>query len=238
MLKRSLIFILINLISIASFAYEIKTMIIDTGIDYHHDMIKSHINELDLLIHRDDYIDGHGHGTHVAGIILKDTCPQVKLYSCKFYNITTGDWSLLISCYKRAYDEHMDFINLSGGGEGFSQTEYDALKQLSTIPVTIVVAAGNMDPMTKKVVNLGSPCYGYWPACDAFPNIIVVGNLRQDSSINETSNYGKPGMVWEMGTNVWSAAPNNKMTYMTGTSQATAKRTNRLLKQRCEEINK
>lgn len=233
-----LIKLFIFLISINSFATDIKVMALDTGVDYNHYLISPHLDGTDVLINRYNYIDSYGHGTHVAALILKGVCPQVKFYSCRIFDFETINWNNYYNCYKRAYDEHFDFINYSGGGEGFNQEEYDALQKLSTIPVTIVVAAGNIDPMTNKVINLGNPCYGYWPACDYFPNIVVVGNLRQDGTINPSSNYGMPGMVWEMGTNVWSAAPGNKMTYMTGTSMATAIRTNRLIKQRCEEINK
>jgi len=158
------------------------------------------------------------------------------LYSCRFYDGNNVNWDLYLNCLKRAYDEKMDFINFSGGGETFFQPELDAFQKLSTIPVVISVAAGNTNEKTKKVTNLGNPCFGFWPACLPFTNITVVGNIKQDGTINKTSNYGMPGMVYEMGTSVWSAAPGNKMTWMTGTSQATAKHTNKLLKERCKEI--
>jgi subtilisin family serine protease len=227
----------ILLFSVSCIASTIKVFEIDTGVDGAHLMISPYLNKADMLAHPDNYQDYHGHGTHIAGIIVKDICPQVSLYSCRFYEGKLVNWELYLNCLKRAYDEKMDFINFSGGGETFSQQEFDAFKRLSTIPIVISVAAGNENPDTHKKLNLGNPCFGYWPACLPFTNITVVGNIKQDGTINSSSNYGMPGMVYEMGTSVWSAAPGNRMTYMTGTSQATAKHTNKLLKQKCKELN-
>lgn len=225
---------LLLLISSATKATEIKVMQIDTGVNYHHDMIVDHVR----LAVGDDWIDNHGHGTHVAGIILKGVCSEVRLYSCKFYDTNAMNKEAYLNCLRRAADEHMDFVNYSGGGEEFDPEEFDLFKKLVLNNVTVVVAAGNMNPMTKKVFNLGSPCYGFFPACLRLTNMIIVGNLFTDGSANSNSNYGLPEMVWEIGTKIKSADRNNihGTVEMSGTSMATAIRTNKLLKKKCLEI--
>lgn len=185
-----------------------------------HIEIRNHINIANW--NKPDYQDFHGHGTHIAGIILKDTCKQVELTSCKYYDLDNKPHSP-IECFKKALTKHYDIINFSSGGPGFDQLEYDTIKKIKSI---IVVAAGNE--------NWDLSYSNYYPASYRFPNMIVVGNLDGDKK-NESSNYGLPGMVWELGTRIYSYFPGGRYGIMTGTSQAAATRTNRLLRNMCDK---
>lgn len=215
--------------STISNAKPIKVLEVDTGVDISHLQIRNHINIANWI--KEDYVDLHGHGTHIAGIILDQVCAEVELVSCKFYVSAEGNESehmkKTIACFKQALKEHFDIINYSAGGQEASEEEYKVLKQISDMGVRIIVASGNNGR------DLSDPIFNYYPAEYPLQNITVVGNLEKNKKRNISSNYGLDGMVWEIGTNIWSTFPNNSFGYMTGSSQATAKRTNRILKKMC-----
>lgn len=220
-------------LSCLSFAKEIKVMEIDTGLSSSHLLIAPYLDKNDVNKHPESYQDYNGHGTHVAGLIVQNVCSEVKLYSCNFYLSEDKDvrWNNLLSCYKRAYDEKMDVVNFSAGGENFISDEYNAIGLLINHNTTLIVAGGN------NGIDLSKNC-SYFPACYLFSDVIVVGNLAEDNIRNLSSNYGLKNMVWEVGTNVLSALPNNHTGRMTGTSMATAIHTNKILKQRCEDLKR
>lgn len=205
-----------------AFCKTITVLEIDTGVDISHQEIRNHVNIANW--EKEDYIDTHGHGTHVAGIILKDTCKEVELISCKYYVVNQNSFNNSINCFKLAINHFYNFINYSSGGHELNQIEVDTLKLIN--PKTkIVVAAGNDNANLKY--------YPYYPASYNLPNMVVVGNL--DGTYKAaSSNFGLPRMVWEQGTGIVSTLPGNRFGRMTGTSQATARHTNMLLKETCE----
>lgn len=221
------ILLLILLISVTC-AAKIRVISIDTGIDKSHEEINLHLpkNPINIL----DYQDYHGHGTHIAGLILNNTCPEVELESCSWFSIVNpnGDYKDYINCLRNAILEKPDFINISSGGPNYDQEEFNLLTILSNMGVKIIVAAGNNGKDLSKTTN-------YYPAKYKIKNLIPVGNLYSNGERNITSNYGLENEVWEPGTEINSTLPYNKYGRMTGTSQATAKYTNKLLLQKCNE---
>jgi subtilisin family serine protease len=209
-------------------AKQIRVMEIDTGIGNHIDIL--HYVEAGSF---DDMNDLHGHGTHIAGIIASSNCPNLKIVSCKFYFKDSGIVNRLTDCLERALKERIDIINFSGGGEGFIEEEYKLMEKIDAMGIKIVVAAGNGIDKTRIGKNLGSPCFGYFPACYRLPNMVIVGNKTTENERVESSNYGIPGMVWEYGEDVMSTLPNNKYGTMTGTSQAAAIYTKHLVQKMC-----
>lgn len=221
----SILFFLMCSIHSCSHAKDIKVMVIDTGVFVHRD-ISPYVSGGTL----EDWQDSYGHGTHVAGIIVKDTCKAVKLISCKFSDGRDGDGNLYLGCLQKALKEKVDIINFSGGGIGPYKEEYELFKQLNDKGIIIITSAGNRNK------NLGSPCFGFFPACYFLNNMVIVGNITSKHERQEDSDYGLPGMIWEVGTRVYSTTINNKYKYMTGTSMAAAVHTNRILKNLCKEL--
>lgn len=203
---------LIILISSLCFANEIRVLEIDTN---------------------DGKIDTNGHGLHIAGILMRGVCPEVKLISCKYFDTNNTDNQIFqdeLTCFNKGLTIKPYIINFSSGGTFYSQKEYDIIKKLSDQGVIIVVAAGNHNQ------DLSLPENNYYPAKYKLKNLIPVGNLTEYGTKNISSNYGLENMVWEIGTNVLSNYLNGGFTRMTGSSQSTAKYSNRLLKQKCLEL--
>ncbi len=201
--------IILLLLSTFCFAKDIKVLEIDSGVGSE---------------------DHHGHGSHIAGIIMKDVCPEVKLISCKYFEITNTEkenFTNEMICFNKALVIKPDIINFSSGGPGPNKEEYEVLKKLSALNIKIIVAAGNNNE------DLSESKYGYYPAKYNIKNLIPVGNLRQDGFKNHSSNYGLDNMVWEIGTNIISDGLYGYKVKMTGTSQSTAARSNRILKELC-----
>lgn len=139
---------------------DIKVMIIDTGISP-HDRLKEYVQYPDspALDPNEDYKDNHGHGTHIAGIVvygnenktyeiskLDPICKRVKIYSCRYYDIHAAEEVNVakeIACIQRAIDEKMDIINFSGGGTKYFQKEYDVVKTFVNGGGWFIAAAGN-----------------------------------------------------------------------------------------------
>jgi subtilisin family serine protease len=213
---------------------KIKVLVIDTGVDSHHFDIMYHLDKADVDKNLYNYIDNHGHGTHIAGIVLKDTCNDVVLYSCKYFDPKQkGNDNLKksIACFQQASTMGVDMVVYAGGGTAPDDDEKAAIKKLSDAGIVIVVAAGN------EHSNLHvAP---YYPASYGFDNIIAVGNLYNDpdhiARISRSSNYNIKRIAFKIGTDVLSSLPNNTHGRMTGTSQASAEMANQLLRFRCEE---
>lgn len=220
--------ILILLFPLTLFAQAITVLEIDTGIDLSHKEIREHVNSNYSSF---DFTDINGHGTHVAGIILKDTCQQVELLSCKYLNEKDpyNNYKNSVNCFQKAIILKPNFINYSSGGPESSLTEYTLLRYLTEHGTIIVTSAGNAG------LDLSINGNNFYPAKYLLDNLISVGNLYYNKP-SKDSNYGLPNMVWERGTDILSTLPNNQYGHMSGTSQAAATHTNKLLKKRCLEV--
>lgn len=215
--------LLILLFSSIVYAKDITVMSIDTGVDLSHQLLKDHA----INVNDDDYRDYNSHGTHVAGVILKNTCSQVKFISCRYYH---EFWEIpsknSLTCFKKAIDLKVDYINFSSGGENPNEIEKLLIKTLIENGTKVVVAAGNENQFQGN----------YYPAKYDVKDLIVVGNLKLKGVKHKLSNWGYKNMVWEIGTKVKSTLPNGQFGIKSGTSMAAAIRTNKLLRQECRKL--
>ena len=233
----------ISLLASISYAKPIVVAVIDTGIDSslmqnrslcekgHKDFTKTGLN------------DTNGHGTHISGIIDQysknyffnykenpNNIDNIKANYCqiiiKYYdaNSKVSADSALVEAFKWAIKQKVDIINISGGGYGASDEERKVILQALSLKIKIVAAAGN----DSKDIDT----YPFFPAMYD-KRIYVVGNLVStfDKTIASTSNYGKSVNTWEVGTRVFSRMLNKKFGYLTGTSQATAVKTGKIIRE-------
>ena len=244
----------------------IRVMIIDSGIDVKNPIIRHFLAENEN-INNEDYEDQYGHGTAIAGTILLGpliyennkvkiqgnnlVCPQVKLYSCSYWDVGPSHKnegiSKILSCYKEALTKKINLINYSGGGIIFSRSEYRYILKLQESGTILVTAAGNNDENYRV--------HKFYPASlnlkKDVHNVIPVGSLNKNFKKSYFSNYGI-NMVWEIGEKILSIIPPNSSLAtmfsiyyyhydyrkLSGTSQATAIYTHKLLMNKCKEINK
>jgi len=238
---------------------EIWVMSIDTGIASHP--------RLDKFVQRKagyNYEDPHGHGTHVAGIIIygpkqsidafRDVvCHNVKLFSCRYevderFRLFKSDKSIqqTLDCVKQATEMGIDYINYSGGGPGWSFSEYLIFKAFTDSGGVVVAAAGN----ESKTLD---DDYQYFPASYRYgmlyrdpsfvkrrakplTNIKVVQAMCGDEPC-EFSNTA-PDAEKEPGKNILSTSNKNEsFFFMNGTSQAAPAYLHKLLKKDCERLN-
>lgn len=174
-------------------------------------------------------LDEDGHGTHIAGLISStaedgDYC----LVSIKYYNVKakgTENLDNMIKSVQYAINIGVNFINISGGGPERNEQEYKLIETALNQHIKIVVAAGNEHIDLDKVCNFFPACYD--------KRIVIVGNLIRNGSTTRspTSNYGNVVNRWETGTYVLSTAPGGKLVRMSGTSQATAVATGKLVRE-------
>lgn len=153
-----------------------------------------------------------------------------------------------VASFKWAIDQKVDIINYSGGGTSFSKEEYEVVEMALNKGIKFVAAAGNERSDIDK--------WKYYPAMYD-DRIIRVGNLVSDKvttkvvtslhleglkltpkeetvierDIASSSNYGKSINAWEIGTKVLSRLPTKSWGYMTGTSQATAIKSGKIVRE-------
>ena len=147
----------------------VKVAILDTGIDPTHPDVKNAIKETKSFIAGEDFVDHHGHGTHVASTIAgsgaasdgkyKGVAPGAELIIGKVLsNAGTGDNSGIIAGMQWAVQEGADIVSMSlGGSEPSDGTDplSQAVNNLSNSSSTLfVVAAGNAG---SKKGTVGAP---------------------------------------------------------------------------------
>lgn len=169
----------------------------------------------------------------------------------KFYERnSTGEENLsrTIQALQRAVDLKVDFINYSGGGSEYSHEERQVIKKALNAGIKVVAAAGNDGCEYGKIrfyskvflqdgtIGQGPPVYcTYYPA-QYDSRIVVVGNNDSNGKKVPSSNWGKEVTNWEVGQSAISLYPRNaksksqfEVSYETGTSQATAIKTGKLI---------
>lgn len=218
--------------------------IIDTGFGYLNngkDEAKlCQFGHKDFTIQQQFYKDPHiktpipvdvvGHGTNIAGIIesyADNTNVNYCMVILKYY-MGSGMGSFqngqnTIRAIEYAANIKLDFLNYSSGGRDPSEAEYAAIERFLDSGGTLVVAAGNDGE------NLDEDGHDYYPAkyVKKDKRIIVVGMLDKNGVPLKSSNYGTIVSRWEVGVNVWGFG-----LVQTGTSQATATATGKLVSQR------
>lgn len=213
---------------------EVIVAVIDTGIDANHPLIKDHLWRekktgaygFDFITNKINPQDPHGHGTHVAGIVLaaagaeSDKKSKVRLMPIRYYaesDSRTNHLDFTVKAIEYAVDHGAKIINFSAEGVGFNRAEYRAIQRAQAKGVLFVTAAGNQSQDNDAS---SSPCY---PASYDLPNIITVAATNIRNELVPSSNWGaKHVHVAAPGENIFSTLPNNAYGYLTGTSQATA----------------
>jgi thermitase len=181
----------------------------------------------DFAEHTGRIRDSHGHGTHIAGIIMKSTPdemkPRLKLMNLKYFNRNIDGVTALSNSLKAmryAIQMKADIINYSGGGTVPNPEELAILAEANRRGILIVAAAGNESSNSEKLP--------FFPANYRLPNILSVtaideGRGGAPDEILPTSNFGVRSVaVAAQGKNVESTLPGGRYGQMTGTSQATA----------------
>ena len=219
---------------------KIIVAVIDTGTDISHPALKNNIwvnkkeipnngidddkngfiddvNGWNFVTNDNSPKDSHGHGTHIAGIIVS-SAPDVELMILKYFDPKSLSDKNLINTVKAidyAVQNGAHIINYSGGGFGQNPDEDAAIKRAKDKNVLFVAAAGNDTEDSDKK--------SFYPASYDHSNIISVASLTEESHLVESSNYGvKTIDLAAPGKNIYSTLPNNRYGNMTGTSQATA----------------
>ncbi len=219
---------------------DVTVAVLDTGIDSSHPDLKEQVvpgksyiepeSEAEDSDYELGYIDDHGHGTHVAGIIgadnngnddndeIKGVSWDSKLMPVKVLDSRgAGKIADIISGIRWAADEGADIINLSLGstlglGDNLYQAAIDYADEQGAI---LVSSSGNSND-----IKVGHPA--------RYENAIAVGAITEEkkrwSDGNNGSNYGEELDIMAPGKDIYSTLSqdvnNNKFDFMTGTSMA------------------
>lgn len=236
----------------ATFSYNLPDAIIahiDTGVDYFHDGLQDYLwhnpNFSDNCLENDTIgwnfvcdsdlpnntpFDNHGHGTHVAGIIVNglSSCDNIKIMPLKAFDRYGIGTTFQMTCaILYAIEENVQVINISAGfyGEFRDSILYNAIEKAKNNDIIIVTSAGN------EVVNINDLNYYHYPSGYDLDNIITVGGIDEndaDSSTDgcyfnySTASSGNPHCIDinALGIDVYSTLPNNNCGLKSGTSMA------------------
>lgn len=195
---------------------KVKVAVLDTGILAGHDDVSA-VKTIDVGY---GTADGHGHGTHVSGIIgakLNNgtggagVAPECSIYSIKVLKDTgSGASSTIIKGVNQAVYNKVDIINMSLGGAMYSKVEADAYQRAYEAGIAVFCAAGN------EFSNSA-----HYPA--AYKSTISVAALDKSMGKAYFSNYDSGVRYSAPGVDIFSTYKDSKTSYksMSGTSQAT-----------------
>lgn len=192
----------------------------DNGNDDDNNGYTDDVSGFDFAERKGSVRDKHGHGTHIAGIVMK-TAPKAKIMNLKYFNRGLDGATALknsLEAMRYAIAMKADIINYSGGGTVANTEELALLREASRRGILIVAAAGNESSNSER--------QPFYPANYRLPNILsvtAIDDIQGAVEILPTSNYGTRSVaVAAQGKDVMSTLPGGHYGQMTGTSQATA----------------
>lgn len=178
------------------FKEEVIVAVIDSGVDVSHPNLKEHLLPgRNSIEENNNYIDDHGHGTHVTGIVLRATQGvPIKILPVKVLDEEGGgNDSSIAKGIRYAADHGADVINLSLGGTGVSITQQEAIHYAMSQGVFVVVSAGND---SRRI-------YNYYPASEE--RALTVGALDRNGEKADFSNYGYKLDLLAPGVDIFSS---------------------------------
>ncbi len=222
---------------------DVDVAVIDTGVDFQHpDLnVAGGVNCTGKIFFATCVAGGdddHYHGTHVAGTIgaidngsgVVGVAPGARIWAVKVLNKNGSGYSSWIVAgidWVAAHASTIEVANMSLGGSGFSQAEYDAIQGAVNKGVAFAVAAGNSNDDARN----------YSPG--GFDNVLSVSALAdfdgkpgglgsptcrtdQDDTLADFSNWGPAVDVAAPGVCILSTYPLEQGEYGTisGTSMA------------------
>ena len=226
------------------FRVDVDVAVIDTGIDRQHpDLnvvggINCAAGNIFVATCTGDGDDDHYHGTHVAGTIaaldngigVVGVAPGARLWAVKVLNSKGSGYTSWIVAgidWVTAHADQIEVANMSLGGSGYSQAEFDAIQGAVSKGVAFAVSAGNSDADARN----------YSPA--AFDNVLTVSALADfdgipgskgsptcrtdaDDTLADFSNWGPAVDIAAPGVCILSTYPLERGEYGTisGTSMA------------------
>jgi subtilisin family serine protease len=198
----------------------------DNGVDDDHNGYVDDVQGVDLTSTsaRQDLSDGHGHGTHVAGIIaaarngrgVVGVAPKARLMIVKVMNAKgEGTTGAVAEGIRYAAANGARVINVSIQGNDPDPRMNDAIAAAAAANALVVVAAGN----SSRDID-SQPSY---PAAIPAPNLVAVAATSPDTgkALNSGSNFGRLDVqLAAPGENILSTANTGGYVYLTGTSMA------------------
>ncbi len=170
--------------------------VVDSGVDTSHPDLAGQLlpgaNFVADAQGAGDVTDGHGHGTHVAGIVaalsgngigVSGAAPLAKVQPLRALNAQgTGSTAIVADAFDYAGDEGLRIVNASLGSTSPTNAERQAITEH---PNTLfVVAAGNA---TLNVDGGGATSY---PCRYTYVNVLCVGASTRSDGVASFSNYG------------------------------------------------
>lgn len=205
--------------------------ILDTGIDLDHPDLNVQTSSYyaKSFISGQGVDDGHGHGTHCAGIAAAKNngvgvigiSAGAKVVPVKVLSNTgSGSWTSVISGLNHVaiYDIPNDVVSMSLGGYGYPNCENtnptlrDAIRNLGLAGTWVCMAAGN----DYADASLNSP------GCINGTKVITVGSIDCNNACSSYSNFHAAIVDWvAVGRSVYSTYKNGGYATLSGTSMAT-----------------
>lgn len=184
--------------------------VVDTGVDTAHPWFANHLVPGQSFAGApEDVSDGHGHGTHVAGIVLQAD-PSARIMPVRVMDRSGfGSDQQISAGIVWAVENGAKVINLSLGGPGRSAALDVAVEYARSRDVVVVAAAGNSG-------ERGSPVM--FPA--AHDLAVAVAAVDGASVAASFSNRGFYVDVAAPGVGVVSSLPGGGSGSMSGTSMA------------------
>jgi subtilisin family serine protease len=233
----------IDIDTIDDWRVDADVAVIDTGIDLQHpDLhVAGGVNCTGTVFNAKCVAGGdddHYHGTHVAGIIgaldnnegVVGVAPGARLWAVKVLDSNGSGYSSWIIAgidWVTGNADKIEVANMSLGGPGYNQAEFDAIQGAVNKGIAFAVAAGNSDDDAKN----------YSPA--AFGNVLTVSALAdfnglpgggakptcrtdQDDTLADFSNWGSAIDVAAPGVCILSTYPLERGSFgtLSGTSMA------------------
>jgi subtilisin len=161
-----------------------------------------------------DWNDGHGHGTHCAGIVaalnngigVVGVAPGARLHAVKVLNETGfGYTSDVIRGLEWCVRNHMHVASLSLGGAG-SVSLRQACDTAFAAGVLLVAAAGNSSGPVD------------FPA--GYPSVLAVSATDSQDKLASFSNFGPEIALGAPGVDIYSTYKGGSYATMSGTSMA------------------